>query len=238
MNAKCCSESLIRLSRIATCGLITCVLFGSLFASAEGQQTANDNTFNGLQNSNGAQSVAPQSHTAKNPTTKIPATRSAKTQKNDEAEVDTFTLSSRFHLVNGTRKGVLILKAEIPKGSYIYALTQQGNPPPSKIKVQKSDQFKITGKFAADRHPKIVKKDPVFNNRLEKHSKTVQFFVPIELADGVDPDSVAPQVLFDGQVCSEEGTCMPIRSRQIAATFAGYFAQESKNQADSQNIRR
>lgn len=228
MNANYNSETIIRFSRIATCGLVALVLLGSLFGFAEGQQTTSGSSFDGHRGTSNTPSIQ-----ASNSNVSSNANAVA-----EQHEVKTFDLSARFHLVDGKRNGVLILKADIPSGSYIYALTQSGNPPPSKIKVEVSDQFKITGKFSADRHPKVIEKDPVFGNRLEKHTKTVQFFVPIELAAGVKPESVQPQISFDGQVCSEAGSCMPIRNREVTAQFAGYFAQESKKRTNSQNTRR
>jgi hypothetical protein len=155
-----------------------------------------------------------------------------------EEHVKRLTLAGRYHLVKGTRKGVLILKVQIPKDSYIYAVTQPGNPPPSRITVTESSQFRIAGNFASDRHPKIIEEDPVFHSRLEKHFQLVQFFVPIELAENADPQKVMPEIVFDGQVCSEKGTCMPIRNRKISAQFAGYFEQQAEKPADSRNHHR
>ncbi len=144
------------------------------------------------------------------------------------------TLTGRFHLVAGTRHGVLILRTEISDGNHIYSLTQKGSPPPSKISVKKSSQFRIEGTFSSDRHPKVVAFDPLFQNRLEKHSKLVQFFVPIEIGPGIDPAQVKPEIIFDGQVCSDEGICVPIQAMKTVAVFAGFYANQAQKQSDSQ----
>jgi hypothetical protein len=134
----------------------------------------------------------------------------------------------RFLLERNTRSGYLILKAEIAEGNHIYSLTQKGSPPPTKIAVAESADFRIVGNFHADKRPSVVENDPIFNNRVEKHTRTVQFFVPLELADGVDPAAVLPELAFTGQVCSEKGVCIPFRNRRIAATFGGYYDRDAE----------
>ncbi len=156
----------------------------------------------------------------------------------EKPEITELTLAGRFHLITGTQRGVLILKAEIPEGSHIYALTQKGSPPPSKIVVTESKHFQIKGKFSADRNPKIVEFDPIFKGRLEKHYKLVQFYVPIQLTAGTDPAEIRPEIVFDGQVCSDLGVCMPIRGLKVKAVFAGYYDEQAQKQTDSQNRRR
>ena len=152
--------------------------------------------------------------------------------------VKELTLTGRYHLITGTQRGVLILKAQIPAGSYIYSVTQEGSPPPSKITVTDSDQYRIKGKFSSDRNPKVIKFDPIFESRLEKHLELVQFFVPIELKPGSDPAKIQPEILFDGQVCSDAGLCMPIRGQKIKAKFAGYYEEQALKQPTSKTRRR
>ena len=129
----------------------------------------------------------------------------------------------------------MILKAEIPEGSYIYSVAQKGDLPASKITVVPSEQFKISGKFEADRTAEITPDDPVFHIRVEKHKKLVQFFVPIEVAGGVDLAKLRPEMKFDGQVCSDSGFCIPIHGQKISAKFGGYFEQQAQKQADKTN---
>lgn len=163
---------------------------------------------------------------------------SQKPPETGKPEISELTFAGRFHLITGTQRGVLILKAEIPEGSHIYALSQKGSPPPSKIVVTKSNHFQIEGKFSADRNPKIVEFDPIFQGRLEKHYKLVQFYVPIQLTTGIDPAGIHPEIVFDGQVCSDLGVCMPIRGRKIKAVFAGFYDEQAQKHTNSRNRRR
>ena len=156
---------------------------------------------------------------------------------NGEKQVSELTLTGRFHLITGAREGVLILKAEIPKGSCIYALTQKENPQPSRIQVKPSTSFRLKGQFQPDRKPKVIERDPVFENRIEKHLELVQFFVPIEIGQGVDPKAVTAEMIFDGLICSDAGMCMPIRAKTVQAKFAGYY-QAAKQRSVSPNKKR
>ena len=232
MNANRRLDDLMSLRHFLTVAIAASLIIGSQCNAAFFQQTGNQNA------AEAQPSVLQRQHVQHQSGQKQQQLAGFKTQPGKNDKVKRFTLTARFHLVKGTHKGVLILKAQIPKGSYIYSVTQRGNPPPSKITVTESAHFKIDGKFTSDRHPKIIEKDPVFNVRLEKHLDLVQFFVPIELADNIDPQKVAPEIVFSGQVCSENGTCMPIRNRRVSAQFAGYFEQQAKKQAGSQNQRR
>ena len=148
------------------------------------------------------------------------------------------TLTGRFHVIKGSERGVLILKAEIPKGSCIYALTQKGNPQPSKLKISPSKQFQVLGKFSADRYPKVIEHDPVFETRLEKHTTLVQFFAPIKLVPGVDPKTVTAEMTFDGLCCSDAGTCIPVKGRKVKANFGGYYEKSAEKRKASPNLRR
>ena len=137
-------------------------------------------------------------------------------------------LSGRFHLEKGTQQGYLILRAQIPRGNYIASVTQPKSP--TKIKVTPGAGFKTTGKFASDRTAEVIKRDPIMKTRIEKHRGMVQFFIPIEVLAGFDPAKLEPVITFDGQVCSDEGFCMPVRGKKVSAMFAGYFKPQTAQQ--------
>ena len=145
------------------------------------------------------------------------------------SDVVELELTSRFHIVSGSRKGYLIVKARIPNGSYIYSLTQGGDIPPTAIQPKKNPKFKVNGKFAADRTAEVIPFDRIMKTRVEKHKRLVQFYVPIELNPGVDPAKLRPEVLFETQICSDLGMCKPIRNRKLTAKFGGYFQQSAKS---------
>jgi len=131
-------------------------------------------------------------------------------------------LTGSFHLEQDARTGYLVLQADIPEGSYIYSLTQEGS-----------------GSFKPDNEPVVVEQDPVFKNRTEKHKQDVRFFIPLQLAEGADPAELAIQMRFNGQLCSEaEGTCMPVQDKVINAEFGGYYQRVAEQTSGDETIRR
>ena len=155
-----------------------------------------------------------------------------------EQEEEQLKLTSHFQLEENTRTGYLILTAKIPEGSYIYSLTQKGNPPPSKIEIATSDQFEVAGNFKPEFPPTVVEQDPDFGVRTEKHKKSLRFFIPLQLAETSSPENLTIRLRFNGQVCSEEGTCMPIRDKVIEAGFSGYFQRVADQNANTRTDRR
>jgi hypothetical protein len=162
-------------------------------------------------------------------------TRSGKTTVNTQKEPAPYKLSSRFHLQKGTNAGYLIVKVEMPQGSYIYSTTQRAPLRPSKIQVAESNQFRIKGKFTPDRPATVVEKDPILEQRLEKHMDVVQFFAAIEIAPGVAPEAVVAHMAFSGQVCDDRGYCVPIFAAKTKGKFAGYFERSAATRTTSQS---
>ncbi len=146
-------------------------------------------------------------------------------------------LTGRFHLQQGTNQGYLVLQCELPPGSYIHSLTQAEELNPTVIRIQPLDGCSVTGRFHPDRPPIVIERDAVFDQRLEKHLGKVQFFVPIQIAEGIDVAELKPQMIFDGQVCSEEGVCVPLNGKLVTASFAGYFERTAENQTSSPTTR-
>lgn len=138
-------------------------------------------------------------------------------------------VSARYHIQSGTSKGFLIVRLDIAEGNYIYSLTQTAPIRPSTLAVTPSKSFQVGKKFKCDRRPHVVEKDPVLQTRLEKHAGTVQFYVPIRISTSTNPESIQPEVTFSGQVCSDQGYCMPISGISAKAKFAGFFQHEAKN---------
>jgi hypothetical protein len=154
------------------------------------------------------------------------ATMAAQVVQNDEPPVK---LSARYHIESGTNRGFLIVKVDVPAGNHIYSLNQPEPLIPTRLSVKTSDQFSAEKKFKADKKPKVVEKDPLFNARLEKHAGTVQFYVPLTVNTQSDLKQLQPLVRFSGQMCSDQGYCVPINNLEVAAKFAGYFQREAKN---------
>ena len=142
---------------------------------------------------------------------------------------ETVKVSARYHLQSGTMQGFLIVKLEIPDGSYIYSTTQKAPLKPSRLTVKPSKQYSTGKQFRSDKQPTVIENDPDFQCRLEKHSGTVQFYVPIKLASNTTPKMIMPEITFSGQVCSQRGYCVPIKGTSTKAKFAGFFERQAKN---------
>ncbi|MGI9519171.1 MAG: protein-disulfide reductase DsbD domain-containing protein [Pirellulaceae bacterium] len=133
-----------------------------------------------------------------------------------------------YQIEQGQRHGWLILNLEIPTGSHVYALTQEGNPPPTKIKLAESDNFELMRGFEANKAPHVEEQDPVFGQRVESHEGKVAFMAPIRVADGVDLENVVFDLKFHGQVCNDSG-CIPVFNRPVEIDFAGFYEEEEKS---------
>lgn len=140
---------------------------------------------------------------------------------------DDFKIEGTYQIEKGQRHGWLILKVNIPEGFHIYALTQEGSPPPTKIKLAESDAFEVMQKFKANKEPKVVEHDPVFEQRVEKYVGKVALLAPIKIADGVELDDVTFDLKITGQLCSDTG-CQMFRNKQVEIDFAGYYEKEKK----------
>jgi suppressor for copper-sensitivity B len=135
------------------------------------------------------------------------------------------TLSAQFKVEKGGRDGMLSVRAELAPNWHVYSITQPDDGPMrTQIKVPSAGagQFEITGAFEPDQEP-IIHPPKVFTVPSEEHSGKVTWTAPIRLAEGVDPSQLTIQVAFNGQVCEEEGVCIPINKPSLSAKFAGYY---------------
>lgn len=132
------------------------------------------------------------------------------------------SFSGSFQCQENSRKGTLSLTAQIEPGWHVYSVTQQkGGPMASKIKVAESPDFKVLGPFQPDRSPH-VKNIEIYKVPVEEHEGQVIWSAPIELAQGVKPESLTINLSYSGQVCSD--VCIPLFNQKVEAKFAGYTA--------------
>lgn len=139
----------------------------------------------------------------------------------------TIKWTAEFQLVEGKRTGKIRLKAQIAEHHYIYSLTQKKIPPPTKLKIEDSKQFSITGAFRPNRKPTVIEHDEIFDNRIEKHYGTVVFEAPIKIEESANITNLTIPILVSGQVCSEE-TCTPFKNKRTVARFGGYYKPKQK----------
>lgn len=155
-------------------------------------------------------------------------------QSDKSTSDEELNVSARYHIESGTEKGFLIVKMRVPKDSYIYSMTQSTPLLPSKLKVTGTEQFIVGKKFAADKKPKVIEHDPLFETRVEKHTGTVQFYVPIKVDQAANLESLQPEVQYSGQVCSKQGFCKQINGLKVRAKFAGYYQNDKVQPMDRQ----
>ncbi len=138
------------------------------------------------------------------------------------AQNEKIKLSATYQVEQGTNHGWLIVNAEIPEGSYIYALTQKGTPPPTKLKVAKSGQFSLVQGFQANKKPIVIENDPIFQSRVEKHKNRVRFLAPMRIVHGINVERLHIDLKFNGQLCSDFG-CLPLIDKPVKVKFDGYY---------------
>ena len=137
---------------------------------------------------------------------------------------DKVEFTGSFELETGTRQGLLTLTGEVASGWHVFSLTQESGPIPSTISVVESDQYKVTGDFEPDTEPHIVNVQG-FDMPVEEHEGFISWSVPIELAEGVKPDSLKIKMIYNGQACESipvGGRCMQINDVEVTAEFAGF----------------
>jgi thiol:disulfide interchange protein len=144
------------------------------------------------------------------------------------AEQQPWRFEGRLHLQQGSTEGYIVLQVDLAPEHYIYSVSPEGSPAPTKIEIVPAANIKTPNTFSPDQPPAVVENDPVFQRRIEKHTGRVQFFVPCKLDPNADYKLTGmPVIEFNGQVCSKDGVCIPIRKKKIQVNFAGYFEQEA-----------
>jgi suppressor for copper-sensitivity B len=139
-------------------------------------------------------------------------------------------LSGALKLRADSREGILQVHASMANDWHIYALSQKGGPGPSSITVQSADKIELLGSFQPDEAPE-VREVAEFDVPLEEHYGEVTWTVPIRLAEGVDPQKVVLDVLFDGILCHDEKGCVPAMDVPVDVRFEGILDTEQAETA-------
>ena len=131
-------------------------------------------------------------------------------------------LVGRYRVLEGGTEGELTVEAGVAPSWHVYSLTQlPGGPQTSKLTVAASEQFRLLGPFVAEQPPKVKRYD-FFDVPVEEHDGTVTWTAPIRLAPNVLPHQVTFDVTFEGQICQDDGVCIPISARKVPIKFAGF----------------
>jgi thiol:disulfide interchange protein len=134
------------------------------------------------------------------------------------------TVSAEYRVAADGSHGSLSVTARPSGGWYIYSVTQQrGGPMPTQIVLQPSDDFELTGPFQPDNPPK-TKTVQYFKVPVEEHHGPVTWTAPFRIAAGANPQSLRMEGKLNGQICDEEGGCIPLSTmdtRFVARRAAG-----------------
>jgi len=142
-------------------------------------------------------------------------------------------IEGTYQIEKGKRQGWLIVNLEIPEGHHVYALTQKGTPPPTTIKLEESDSFKVLKKFSSNKKPKVIEHDPIFDQRIEEYVGKVALMAPIRIADGADLENVKFDLKISGQLCSDTG-CQLFKNKEVEIEFAGYYEKDPNDKEEKQ----
>lgn len=127
-------------------------------------------------------------------------------------EYDEIKLSAR--LVAGSRPDQALLKitAKLIDDWHIYSTTQPaGGPKRTVITLKESPHFKPGAKYTPDQEPEVKFNEAFPGVPVEEHSGQVTWTNELQLAQGVKLAEVAVAGTLNGQVCTEQGACIPVK---------------------------
>jgi suppressor for copper-sensitivity B len=138
---------------------------------------------------------------------------------NENGDVD---VTATYTVMRGTHTGSLSVRAEITPGWHTFSMTLPAGAlgTPTVLKVASPQISNVKNlQFTPDRPPKIEKVEDS-NIPLEEYEEEVTWTTPIVFAEEADPEKLRIEVRHSGQVCKK--SCIPLPTRTLMATFAGY----------------
>jgi suppressor for copper-sensitivity B len=111
------------------------------------------------------------------------------------------------------RPAVLIVKAKIADGRHTYSITQpEGGPLPTRIELDPSSDYRTLDEFRVHPAPNSrVETGPFWTGvEIQEHEGEVAWYVPIEIAAGVEPGEVDVRGTIHLSVCQKGGYCEPV----------------------------
>ena len=130
-------------------------------------------------------------------------------------------ISATFVVDPAGTHGRVDITATVGQSWALYSTTQpKGGPMATRLKVDAGEAISQVGEFTADHKPKIVPPDDIIRVRQEKFYNKVTWSAPFILKQGVNPETLKPEVTLSGQSCHDRGTCVPV-SAKATATVAG-----------------
>ena len=135
-----------------------------------------------------------------------------------DAAPSAFSATAGFSTSADRKTGVLEVRCDIPAGAHLFSVTQKKavpGPLKTRIRVDDSNDFELTGKFQPDKDPHL-KAIPGQAVKSEEHEGKVVFSAPLKFSDAVDPDALTINVQLNGQVCTDAGSCIQIQEKLVA----------------------
>jgi suppressor for copper-sensitivity B len=138
---------------------------------------------------------------------------------NRDSEV---TVSAEFTPADGDRPALVFLTAKIADGFHLYAVDQAaGGPQPTTVKLADNPQVKLIGNWQPISPPDSHIDQEIWTGlELREHTGTVTWFAPVELAPGVDPNTLTITGLVEGQACNPQ-LCVPFKQEFQASQGTG-----------------
>ncbi len=128
---------------------------------------------------------------------------------------DPVAVEAQFTAATEERPAVLMITATMAHHWHAYSLTQKdGGPQRTDIRLVDSDEYRTIGRFQSHPRPHTTSYPNVWPGLpIEEHSDKVTWYIPIEIAAGVDPQNLTIRGEMDLQVCrsadGDLGSCLP-----------------------------
>lgn len=137
------------------------------------------------------------------------------------ADAKPATITAQFTAATDERPAVIMITAKIAPGWHVYSISQpSGGPLKTKIQLTPSSQYRVLGDFSAIPAPKShIDKEAWPGLELQEHEGEVTWYAPIELAAGVDPQTLEIRGTVTAQVCKEQ--CINLREQIVAKLGPG-----------------
>ena len=122
-----------------------------------------------------------------------------------EVERDPVSVSAQFTTATADRPAILMVTAKIDSEWHVYSLTQPtGGPMRTKIALIESDKYRPIGDWRSFPEPHSRTDQVVWKGlTIEEHDDRVTWYVPIEIADGVDVKKLTIGGKVTLQACKE-----------------------------------
>ncbi len=139
------------------------------------------------------------------------------------AKGEPVTVEAEFTPATGQRPALVFVTAKIADGFHLYAIDQGkladgGGPQVTRLKIDESDQVRLLGPFQSVEPPKSHIDELAWKGlELREHEGKVAWFAPVEIAEGVDIDSLTITGQLNGQACNAN-TCVDVTGLKFTAS--------------------